>query len=328
MHYSENGGVLPEWDEGGPFEHLLIMQYSSELCLVCHDNVGYSDIPDVSGQDDNGVEERSAGFFGGDDTGTVDPIDYTNPNGHNLAAGKVGYSEEGGICTICHGNIWQIDGSSEFNNAAIGCVDCHDPHGRDPGTINYRYRNLISPWELDPEDTPKITAFVKEFGEEGEEIVGLDVYEQDNIAYSTTGNGPKPDELQWREVTYICLDCHHTFSGHDYTRTHGACIRHPNTDSVRGAKEPVSVLFDSTDSHWVTGVNAQDRLPFIVSDASSYGAATVIADAEVFCLTCHKAHGSNNASSLRWNYRDTDPGGASSFGCQQCHNKGSPPSTP
>lgn len=323
MHYSENGGVLPEWDEGGPFEHLLIMQYSSELCLVCHDNVGYPDTPDVSGEDDNGVmEERSAGYFAA--TGSI------NPNGHNLAADKAGYWEEDGICANCHSDIWN-GGGADFNTIQIGCVDCHDPHGRDPGTINYRYRNLVSPWESDPDDTPKLTAFVKAG------VSGLDVYEQNNIAYSTTGNGPIPTGLEWREVTYICLDCHHVFSGYGYTRTDEACIRHPNTDSVRGAQEPVSVLSASTGSHWENGVgigfDTLDRLPFIVSGATDYTQAAndepaAIAAAEVFCFTCHKAHGSSNASSLRWNYRDTDPGGASNIGCQQCHNKGNPPSSP
>jgi hypothetical protein len=294
------------------------MQGSTDLCLLCHKDAAFPDTPDVFGDvDHNGLNERSAGYFAA--TGSI------NPNGHNLTPGKAGYWEEGGICTTCHSGIWQSDASSDFNTAQIGCVDCHDPHGRDPGTINYRYRNLVSPWESDPEDTPKITAFVK--GGVG----GLDVYEQDNVAYSTTGNGPIPPGKEWREVTYICLDCHHTFSGYDYTRTDEACIRHPNTDSVRGAKEPVSVLFPSTDSHWVSGTgigfDTLDRLPFIVSDALSYEEAAnddpaAIAAAEVFCFTCHKAHGSGNASSLRWSYRDTDPGGASNLGCQQCHEKG------
>ncbi len=36
---------------------------------------------------------------------------------------------------------------------------------------------------------------------------------------------------------------------------------------------------------------------------------------EVFCLTCHKAHGAGHKNSLRWPQN-------SNLGCQQCHNKG------
>ena len=56
----------------------------------------------------------------------------------------------------------------------------------------------------------------------------------------------------------------------------------------------------------------RDRLKtFNISTAAS----VVAANNEVFCLSCHQAHGSGNAFSLRWS-------GASGLtaACQQCHN--------
>ncbi len=43
MHYSEDGTPLPDGE--GPFEHLLVKERSTELCLTCHD--GKADVPDV-----------------------------------------------------------------------------------------------------------------------------------------------------------------------------------------------------------------------------------------------------------------------------------------
>ena len=67
------------------------------------------------------------------------------------------------------------------------------------------------------------------------------------------------------------------------------------------------------------------QLPFLVQGAfngtqqQNYDATKVVsAENQVFCLTCHKAHGSSNNSSMRWEYQTS-----SNRGCQQCHNKGS-----
>jgi predicted CXXCH cytochrome family protein len=45
-------------------------------------------------------------------------------------------------------------------------------------------------------------------------------------------------------------------------------------------------------------------------------ATTVAANNEVFCLSCHKAHGSDQPFSTVWNYGSANPAG-----CQQCHNR-------
>lgn len=300
MHYSEDGGIPPGADAGGPFEYLLLKEYSTELCLTCHidGQGGQGDTPDVFESDSNGLTERSAGFFAGG-------VDIVNDNGHNLGQNKLGSAN---LCTACHFG-------GDFNTAKIGCTDCHEAHGRDPSNPEYRYRNLQ--WASDPGGEPIITAFVNPGA------TGLEVYERNNIGYTA----PTTQTSTWREVSNICLDCHHTFSGYYYTREGGSesghPIKHPITDTERGAWEQIN-KHDSTDPmHWASGTGLGfagfDRLPFVVSGAANYAEATTAAeDNEVFCLTCHKAHGSGNRSSMRWSYRVA----SSNEGCQQCHNKG------
>jgi predicted CXXCH cytochrome family protein len=196
----------------------------------------------------------------------------------------------------------------------MGCIDCHEPHGRDPGDPDYRYRNLQ--WPSDPGREPIIKAFVKPG------VTGLEAYEQSNIGYAA----PNTKISDWREVSSICFDCHDIFKSAGYTKNaDGIYIRHPSTDSERGIRAAINQDSSSTDpEHWRNGNSIGfeiGRLPFIVSGATNYMEATNVATKadkitnEVFCLTCHKAHGSRYKNSLRWSED-------SNLGCQQCHNKG------
>jgi len=295
MHYSSDVGV-PMSDEG-PFKHLVTMKRSTELCLTCHS--GKAGIPDVVGEDDaNGLTGRAAGFFA--------VINAPNANGHDLQADEISPSE---LCSTCHSG-------GNFRTAKIGCIDCHDPHGKEvDDTLNYSYRNLRS--ASNPDSGMIFRAFVKPG------VTGLETYEQRNIGYTA----PNTKVSKWREVTNICFDCHHTFNGESYTRnSSGVCIRHPSTDSERGIWEAIDRhgLPQTDPKHWENGTGigfAMGRVPFIVSEATDYSRATSIATNgsrttnEVFCLTCHKAHGSRYQNSLRWSID-------SNLGCQQCHNKG------
>jgi hypothetical protein len=260
------------------------------LCLTCHDNV--AGIPDVVGADVNGLTERSAGLF--------DAANEDNPRGHKL---EYGLATGGGfdLCMRCHF-------AGTFATASVTCIDCHNPHG------NGRPRNLQ--WASDPGGEPQFGYF------ENPGSHGLDRYEAANVAYGTT------DDAALREVSNMCLDCHHVISGQSYIDPDGDGIHelHPTYDSERGSTNNIAqgAADMTTDpAHWEDGTGAgflaTSRLRFVNAQATDYSASLVV-DATVngvFCLSCHKAHGSQHAFSLRW-----DPSsGINGEGCDQCHNK-------
>ncbi|MCL5102895.1 MAG: hypothetical protein M1133_02105 [Armatimonadetes bacterium] len=270
---------------GDPNPRLLKAGDSVDLCLACHD--GRQGIPDVLGPDTNGLTERSAGFF--------EAVDAPNFKGHNLGKGLSGSS---GLCERCHFG-------GEFATAKVTCVDCHNPHG------NGNARNLQ--WASWPGGEPPFGLIVNP------SATGMAKYERANVAYGTMNS----DTL--REVSNMCLDCHHVFSGGSYIDPDGDGIhsRHPTYDSERTS--PNNILQGgaggtTSPDHWLGGAGSgfEDaaRVPFVVSGAANFTSATVVNSTSngVFCLSCHKAHGNSHAFSLTWS-----PGG-NARGCDQCHN--------
>jgi hypothetical protein len=279
-----------------PANHLLKASNALDLCLTCHqDKVG---VPDVIGGDINGGAERAAGELG-------DP-NAVNDHGHNIGA------EPGELCNRCHFG-------GEFHTATVECVDCHAPHG-----TNY-YRNLQ--WASWPGHQPPIVAFVNPGA------TGLQKYQASNVKYGAPGDGP--GQPTWREVSNVCIDCHHTLldastNGGRYTNYDADFHwnRHPGTNTEWGAYRPISGLpgdpaYSADSTNWFDGQGSEfaiGRLPFLVKEAHDYQAASLVSyNNEVFCISCHSAHGSENAFGLRWNPAESSNPMATS-GCRQCHN--------
>ena len=302
-HFSEshgfNGGAVSttaaldgNWlPATGPNAYLLKASSSTLLCLSCHD--GQTFAPDVVGTDTNSLTQRSAGFFGN--------MDVPNFRGHNLASASLGKPGSSDLCNRCH-----FGGT--MATARVQCIDCHNPHG------NASFRNLW--WASDPGGEPPILASIRAG------MTGLQRYEAANVAY------PAPTGGGWVEVTNMCIDCHHTFFAPWYTDNGGGpggfspYHRHPGTNTESSGSYPVNRSGAHTDAaNWVSGSAgfAVPRLPFTAPGANNFASASLVApNNEVFCLSCHKAHGSENPFSLRWDYGARTTTGAA--GCQQCHN--------
>ncbi len=259
------------------------------LCLTCHDNV--PGVPDVVGADVNGLVERSAGLF--------ELPGEPNPRGHKLDYGLD--TDPGfGLCMRCH-----FGGT--FEDAAVSCIDCHNPHG------NGRARNLQ--WASYPGGEPQ-------FGLYNSVNSGLAKYERGNVAYGTDNS-----DLA-REVTNMCNDCHHVFTGQYYNDPDADGIHnlHPSYDSERS--NPNNIAQGNSEGttssqHWIdgtgTGYQATPRVNFVNYPATDFASASTVNAGSngVFCLSCHKAHGGTSSFALLW-----DPVGSfNGEGCDQCHLK-------
>ena len=258
-----------------------------DLCISCHD--GHTFAPDVVGADANGSVERSAGFF-------ADP-EVANARGHDLGRGL---STDGSdLCFRCH--------FSSGDHKKVTCIDCHNPHG------NNVARNLQ--WASWPQGTPDLGLFVNPMA-----VTMTARYEAGNVSYGTLNSSAL------REPSNMCLDCHHVFSGGYYIDPDGNGIhnRHPTYDSERAAPNSIDQGAGdggSDPAHWEGGSGSgfwtTPRLRFVVSGAASYAAAKIV-DARtngVLCLSCHKAHGSDQAFALTFQLAN----GCSAPGCDQCH---------
>jgi hypothetical protein len=95
------------------------------------------------------------------------------------------------------------------------------------------------------------------------------------------------------DMNAFCADCHTDFHTLANTQSGGEWIRHP------------------------TDVNSMTYGVGFTSDATVPVGET---DNHVMCISCHRAHGSDDADLLRFSYSDNVAGaGGASIGCESCH---------
>jgi predicted CXXCH cytochrome family protein len=153
------------------------------------------------------------------------------------------------------------------------CVTCHDPHG------NGVYRNL----RPNPSGNPGragVTPTVQQATVANGSNPGF-VYTRGNVLYLSTMS-------QW------CMTCHNLVDGGGHT------LAHPHDRAIWGATQADYTTWAGT---FANRVPVQNALGQRAPDHAD----------QVFCLSCHKAHGSPNPGAMI--YADGDQTST----CQQCH---------
>jgi predicted CXXCH cytochrome family protein len=126
-----------------------------------------------------------------------------------------------------------------------------------------------------------------------------------------------------RTINYLCAECHGYYHSQiDDTTTGTPWLRHP-TDIVLGRGAGTEYSAYNPDASNAYSLEAPVARPTVPATSS----ATVLPDdnsgdtgAIVSCLSCHRAHGSNQADLLRWDYTTMVAGsGTSDTGCFTCH---------
>lgn len=289
MHYSEAhtlaGPVPPTVPlaSGGPFPRLL-RQRASDLCLACHD--GRTDAPDVLGPN-AGVYVRAAGAL----NRAGDSGEYAEGNGHSLGSTN---APPGGAWT---GN--QAEG--------LQCKHCHVIHG------NQYYRNLTpSPGTATGKLVTYLTGATYSGTAAVQQIANTPMsthYAVSNIRYRQTQVGTTDFGLsEW------CGGCHGDYHGAGGSGS--PSLVHPTRD-VTMAQAVANNTVDP--NHWFSALAS--RVP-VVSPSGIVPGTSGTSDNQVFCGSCHKAHGSNHRAGLIYDDEATaapEDGTSLMQTCQQCH---------
>lgn len=210
------------------------------------------------------------------------PVTYlADPAGGWFAENPVGEENPYGHDLLRPSPVVAPGGVDAF---VLSCVSCHAPHGSDG------YRNLL----LEPPgslNAAPVTVVVDQAVTAGGGTPGA-VYDPANLGYRSGFSA-------W------CNDCHGDFHGRTPAEEGTATpwLRHPQDEPLAGA-------YGADFAHW-SGTFAE-RVPVESPDDP----AVPSADDRVFCLSCHKAHGSAHRAGLI--FLD---GATALSTCQQCHNQ-------
>lgn len=316
MHASYAGTL---YNAGAGYDNLLKATNTATLCLNCHasngtDAAANPTAPYVAGNaggvvgtsaGSSATDTLAGGWFGPNAvfTNVSGGADNTDANGHDVeVTALVGDHPPGDDAT---------DGWRRSTARRLTCTSCHDQHG------NSTYRNLDS----DPNDsnaeivacTPTAT------------VAGAANYRGDSDVWKNTYGTARYDQ----DFASFCQDCHERFGPvNTYGGATGQTLPGPydneglvdNASGGLNTHHPIDMDLGGTIGPQYTTLAGGDTIPLLRTS----GAATPSGNS-VFCLSCHRAHGSGRESGLRWQQDPNDAPGdtvaGGTAGCQVCHNK-------
>jgi|GEM_PF-6705305 len=295
MHYSEGGQPPSGADTGGPFPKLLLKRNETDLCLNCH---GGGTGPNVMG----------GGWPGGQFPATP----AVQGRGHNPTGTAANPSTQIPLDSTLG---LMPPGSTGGALTEFTCGTCHDPHGfsnYDTGNaavFTYRLlrKSIKGPGgaSIDVSNTIQSTFRDAQFSEI-ESATNHNVYRSGpTIGDATRGFG------KW------CASCHGNF--HDDGPAFS--FRHPSADELGGLYRNYT-LANLADGY--AGGTYHFKYPVETTQgaAATTGTQWAITSGSterVFCLSCHRAHGSATSNAGRWDFSQSSGAGT---GCNKCHRMG------
>ncbi|RPI36403.1 MAG: hypothetical protein EHM54_05820 [Nitrospiraceae bacterium] len=139
-------------------------------------------------------------------------------------------------------------------------------------------------------------------------------YKGSTTAYNSNSIFPSTNGLGTQQtITAFCAGCHSVFHNTANISSHPGGV--PYTSPW--LRHPTDIQLP--DSGEYAGYNPVDNYSVEAPVAWVNPSAPARSEAVVMCLSCHRAHGSDQPDMLRWNYSTIIAGGGGSGGCFTCH---------
>ena len=343
MHASQNG-TFPTGMTSGPNAYLLLAG-----CIACHSGAAGSATNSFNAPivyRISGVPGGQGGTYtnaGGDFYWVADSGANLDSEGHNVAgisgqdvaiAANLGYTPPGWDLNATPGalNDGQIAaGGANWGTTQLNCAGqygCHGNHsavGDFPGIHGSHHGNTGGTATQASTPTTVGNSFRFLSGIKGLEqsmwnfnettSSHNEYYGYNDTVNRNAGEGAIAHSAysDLGTISYLCAECHGRFHASIASGAAGASpwLRHPTDIAL-----PSDVTKEYT-NYTNYSLEAPVARPSVLSGSNS----TVTPGTDiVMCLSCHRAHGSNQPDILRWNYNGMIAGsGNSDTGCFTCH---------
>ena len=310
MHNSQGGSSMRLSGDTEPLGALL-----KGTCMGCHTTTGGDPLADPG---DTGAVYpfvySSSGFnddnclAGGFFTDATDPTDNNGNNQHSLGTNNLpaGYAADEDL------SDWYTGDTETAGFACAGSNGCHGRHNvvDDMAAIKGGHHN----------PTAYRMLYVSLEMSNGVLGVGASDYEKDLITTPADDDPHNIYSAEWNDpsISRLCAICHGNFHngigdpGDPDCGSSSPWLRHPTDVEIPGD------WAIGDEGNLLTGSDYKNN-PVGYNDADDGGQRMAT------CLSCHRAHGTENADLLRWAYSTQlagqESGSQITYGCLGCHDK-------
>jgi nitrate/TMAO reductase-like tetraheme cytochrome c subunit len=296
MHNSQDGTYMSK-DFGGVGTSASNKNLTVSTCLGCHNGVA-GGAPNIFGA------ARATQTAGGSFKDTV--FDADN-KGHNVIDLSAAYPSASAGAGTTEGTITSTPGGSGSDLTVgpteltcAGTKGCHGDNtvaGSDEAIAGYHHAAAPGYRFLET----ALGTNIEGKGDDNWEYASSSV--TDHNVYSANADV---------SISALCAKCHKVF--HAETLDGSIWIRHPTENAVADLGSTGSVTVDTENNPFAFA--GADYISVTTDSATDYTAAK----GKVACISCHRAHATDQPDLLRFDYGDMDAGSATAdWGCLGCH---------